>query len=300
MKGSDKVDKSIATSNVQISEKHKAIKKTGSINVIITVLVILGGLLAMFPIFWMVRTSFMSNLEINTYPPSLLPSKWLISNYPDALATFAFGRYLMNTLMIVLPSILGVIITSSIAAYAFARLEFALKNLWFALVIGSMLMPGAVTLIPIFLTWSKLGFYNSYIPLIVPAFLGGGAFNIFLIRQFMMTIPRDIDEAATIDGASHVHILFGILLPLVKPVLISVGLFTFINLWNDLLGPVIYISDQQKNTISQGLATFKGGFGTNWKSLMAASCMSVTPAIVLYLVGQKYFIEGIVLTGLKS
>jgi multiple sugar transport system permease protein len=116
----------------------------------------------------------------------------------------------------------------------------------------------------------------------------------------MLTIPKDIDEAAIIDGASHMQILFGILIPMVKPVLISVGLFTFINLWNDLLGPVIYISDQERNTIAQGLATFKGGFGTNWRVLMAASCMSTLPAVGLYVVGQKYFIEGIVLTGLKS
>jgi len=248
----------------------------------------------------MIRTSFMSNLEINQYPPSLLPKKWLFSNYSDALTTFTFGRYLFNTMTIVVTSIIGVIITASTAAYAFARLDFRLKNLWFALIIGSMLMPAAVTLIPIFITWSKLGFYNSYVPLIVPAFLGGGAFNIFLIRQFMMTIPKEIDEAAIIDGASDMQILFQILLPIIKPVLISVGLFTFINLWNDLLGPVIYISDQAKNTIAQGLATFKGGFGTNWRVLMAASCMSTLPAVILYFFGQKYFIEGIVLTGLKS
>lgn len=289
------VQETTSASRQKLAHNNKKI-----IDGIIAVVVIISGLMVLFPIFWMARTSFMSNLEINTYPPKLLPGKWMFNNYPDALGTFTFWKYLGNTMGIIVPSILGVILTSSIAAYAFARLEFALKNLWFTLVIGSMLMPGAVTLIPIFLAWSKLGFINSYVPLIVPAFLGGGAFNIFLIRQFMMTIPREIDEAATIDGASHMKILFGLLLPLVKPVLISVGLFTFINLWNDLLGPVIYLSEQHKYTISQGLATFKGGFGTNWKLLMAASCMSVTPAVLLYFIGQKYFIEGIVMTGLKS
>lgn len=280
---------------------NKKMKETNKkVDILLTLIIILIGLLVVFPIFWMVRTSFMSNLEINQYPPSLLPKKWLFSNYGDALTTFTFGRYLVNTLTIVGLSIVGVIITSSIAAYAFARLDFPLKNLWFSLVIGSMLMPAAVTLIPIFIAWSKLGFYNSYVPLIVPAYLGGGAFNIFLIRQFMLTIPKDMDEAAIIDGASHMQILFRIIMPMIKPVLITVGLFTFINLWNDLLGPVIYISDQSKNTIAQGLATFKGGFGTNWKALMAASCMSTIPAVILYVFGQKYFIEGIVITGLKS
>lgn len=223
-------------------------KKTISISrtrknqsIILAVILILCGIVVIFPIFWMLRTSLMSNLEINQYPPKLLPKKLLFSNYRDALTTFTFGRYLMNTMTIEIPSVFGVIFTSSIAAYAFARMEFPLKNLWFSLIIGSMLMPAAVTLIPIFITWSKLGCYNSYIPLIVPAYLGGGAFNIFLIRQFMMTIPKDIDEAAIIDGASHIQILFQILMPMIKPVLISVGLFTFINLWNDLLGPVIYI-----------------------------------------------------------
>ena len=274
--------------------------KEDRINIFITVLVILGAMLVLFPIFWMIRTSFMTNLEINTYPPALFPKKWLFSNYPEAMKTFKFLIYLKNTLSIVIPAIAGVIVTSCFAAYAFARLDFKFKSFWFSLVIGSMLMPGAITIIPIFIMWSKLGFTNSYVPLIVPAFLGGGAFNIFLIRQFMMTIPKELDEAATIDGAGHLQIIFGILLPLLKPVLISVGLFTFILYWNDLLGPVIYVNDQDKQTISQGLATFKGGFGTNWKSLMAASCLASVPAVILYLFGQKYFIEGIVLTGLKS
>ena len=278
----------------------KKLKKSKNINIIVTILIVLCGILVLFPIFWMIRTSFMSNLEINQYPPKLLPQKLLFSNYIDALTTFTFSRYLFNTLTIVISSVFGVVLTSSIAAYAFARMEFRLKNLWFILIIGSMLMPAAVTLIPIFITWSKLGFYNSYVPLILPAYLGGGAFNIFLIRQFMMTIPKEIDEAAIIDGASHMQILFKILMPMLKPVLISVCLFTFINLWNDLLGPVIYISDQDKSTIAQGLATFKGGFGTNWRVLMAASCMSTIPAVLIYLFGQKYFIEGIVITGLKS
>lgn len=279
-------------------KKYK--NKEEKLNVPISIISVMCAILVLFPIFWMVRTSFMTNLEINTYPPALLPKDWLFSNYPEAMKTFKFVLYLRNTITIVIPALIGTLVTASLAGYAFARLEFKLKNFWFALVIGSMLMPGAITIIPIFVMWSKLGFTNSYVPLIVPAFLGGGAFNIFLIRQFMMTIPKDLDEAATIDGANHLQIMFKIILPLLKSVLISVGLLTFITYWNDLLGPVIYINDQDKQTISQGLATFKGGFGTNWKSLMAASCMASIPAIVLYLIGQKYFIEGIVMTGLKS
>jgi multiple sugar transport system permease protein len=263
-------------------------------------IITLLGLAVLFPFFWMIRSSFMSNIEINKYPPLFLPKDWRFSNYPYTLSVFPFGRYLLNTLTIALPSIVGVLSTSTMAAYSFARLQFPLKRLWFTLVIGSMLMPGAVTIIPIFLGWTAIGLSSGYIPLIVPAFLGGGAFNIFLVRQFLMTIPRDLDEAAYLDGANHLQVLFRVLLPLIKPVLISVALFTFIIYWNDLLGPLIYINRSEQMTISQALANFKSGFGTDWKAIMAASCMAVLPCVAMYFLGQKYFIEGIVLSGLKS
>jgi len=257
------------------------------------------SLMVVFPFFWMVRSSFMSNLEINQYPPLLLPKNWRFDNYPYTLTVFPFGRYFLNTLTIALPSVFGVLLTSTMAAYSFARLSFPGKKFWFTLVIGSMLMPGAVLIIPIFMAWSFIGLSNSYVPLIVPAFLGGGALNIFLIRQFLMTIPRDMDEAAYMDGANHVQILYKILLPLIKPVLIAVGLFTFILMWNDVMGPLIYISRNEMNTISQALANFRSGFGTDWKAIMAASTLSIIPSVILYFIGQKYFVEGIVLSGLK-
>jgi len=258
------------------------------------------GLACIFPFFWMLRSSFMNNIEIYQYPPRLLPSIWRAANYPAALSIFPFGRYFLNTLTIAIPSVAGTLLTSTMAAYALARLDFPFKRLLFTLVIASMLMPGTVTIIPIFKGWVALHMANGYMPLIVPAFLGGGAFNIFLCRQFLMTIPKDLDEAATIDGAGRVRILAQILLPLIKPVLISIGLFAFIIYWNDVLGPLIYISRNEQNTISQGLANFRAGFGTDYRAIMAASCMSVAPAVALYFAGQKYFIEGIVLSGLKS
>lgn len=263
-------------------------------------LVTAAGLACLFPFLWMIRSSLLSNIEINTYPPLLWPETPRFENYPEVLTAFPFGRYLINTLVITLPSLAGVLLTSTLAAYSLARLDFPGKRVWFTLVIGSMLMPGAVTIIPIFLGWTALGMSSGYLPLIVPAFLGGGAFNIFLCRQFLMTIPRDLDEAALIDGASHRQILFTILLPLVAPVLISIGLFTFILYWNDILGPLIYINNTDQNTISQALANFKSGFGTDWKAIMAASVMAILPPVILYFVGQKYFVEGIVLSGLKS
>jgi multiple sugar transport system permease protein len=268
--------------------------------IVVSFIVALVGLAVLFPFFWMIRSSFMSNIEIHKYPPLFLPTTWRLDNYSYTLSVFPSLRYMLNTLTIALPSIIGVLLTSTLAAYAFARLDFPLKRLTFVLVIGSMLMPGAVTLIPIFVAWSAIGLSNGYTALIVPAFLGGGAVNIFLCRQFLMTIPRDLDEAAIIDGAGHLRVLFQILAPLITPVLISIGLFTFILYWNDLLGPLIYISRNEQNTISQALANFRSGFGTDWKSIMAACTMAITPPVILYFIGQKYFIEGIVLSGLKA
>jgi multiple sugar transport system permease protein len=275
-------------------------KRQNRTNLGLTVLVALMGLACIFPFYWMLRSSFMGNIEIYSYPPALFPKRLRWENYPAALSIFPFGRYLLNTLTITLPSVFGILLTSSMAAYALARIDFPLKRMWFSLVIASMLMPGTVTIIPIFRGWVALGFPSGYVPLIVPAFLGGGAFNIFLCRQFLMSIPKDLDEAARIDGAGHVRVFAQVLLPLIKPVLISVGLFAFILYWNDVLGPLIYISRNDQNTISQGLANFRGGFGTDYKAIMAASCLSVAPAVTLYFIGQKYFIEGIVLSGLKS
>lgn len=265
-------------------------------NLVVAVL----GLACLFPFLWMIRSSLLSNIEINTFPPILFPDTPRWENYPTTLAVFPFARYLLNTLTIIVPSLVGVLLTSTLAAYSLARLDFPGKSFWFALVIGSMLMPGAVTIIPIFLGWTTLGLSSGYLPLIVPAFLGGGAFNIFLCRQFLMTIPKDLDEAALIDGAGHGTILFRILLPLVAPVLISIGLFTFVVYWNDVMGPLIYINDTDQNTISQALANFKSALGTDWKAIMAASVMAILPPVMLYFIGQKHFVEGIVLSGLKA
>ncbi|MDP3178432.1 MAG: carbohydrate ABC transporter permease [Spirochaetaceae bacterium] len=269
-------------------------------NYVLTCLVAAMGLACLFPFYWMLRSSVMGNIEIYKYPPVFIPKILKLENYPNALTLFPFGKYFLNTMTITVPSVLGMVLTSTMAAYALARIDFPFKKTVFALVLASMLMPGTVTIIPIFKGWVALGFPSGYVPLIVPAFLGGGAFNIFLCRQFLMGIPKDLDEAALIDGAGHLTILTRILLPLIKPVLISIGLFAFILYWNDVLGPLIYINRNDQNTIAQGLANFRAGFGTDYKAIMAASVMSVTPAVALYFIGQKYFIEGIVLSGLKS
>jgi multiple sugar transport system permease protein len=201
---------------------------------------------------------------------------------------------------IMVPVMIGTVLTSSLAGYAFARLRFPFKRFWFVLIISSLMLPYAVTLIPTFLMWSKLGGVNTFLPLTVPAWFGGGAFNIFLLRQFFMTIPNEIEDAAILDGAGFFDIYWRIMLPLVKPALIVVALFTFINVWNDFLNPLIYLNDVNSYTLALGLLQFRGSYSSAWNLLMAGSTLVVIPPILVFLLGQNYFIEGVTLSGMKQ
>lgn len=206
----------------------------------------------------------------------------------------------MNTFMIEVCVLAGVMLTSIVSAFTFARLRWPGRNLIFSLLIGSMMLPYAVTLIPTFVMWRELGGLNTFLPLIVPAWFGGGAFNIFLMRQFMLTVPRDLDEAAYMDGGTPLTVLWRVIIPLSSPALIVIGIFTFIDVWNDFLGPIIYLSDEKHFTLALGLATFRGLNNTNWPYLMAASSTILAPIVLIFFIGQRYFIEGITLTGIKG
>lgn len=281
---------------------YKSRKKGNKIaDVISLILVIILAAFAMLPIWWIFRSSLMTNAEIFAYPPPLLPQHWLFSNYSATLDNFKFWIYFKNTMTIIVPSVIGGTLTATMCGYAFARLRFRGKKFIFSLCVGSMLLPGMVTLIPLYIMWTRgLGFYDSYWPLILPFFCGGGAFNIFLIRQFIMTIPRELDEAATIDGAGHLRILSNIIIPSIRPAMIVVALLLFMSIWNDLLQQTIYISKAENFTIAMGLTIFRSALKADWASLMCATCMSFAPGLVFYLIGQKYFVEGIVLTGMKN
>lgn len=262
---------------------------------------ILITLLVLFPIWWIFRSSLMSNAELYAYPPSIVPQNWRFSNYADTLVYFKFWRYLLNTMTIIVPSVIGGTVTATLAGYAFARLRFRLKNLLFGLCVGSMLLPTMVTLVPLYIVWSRfLGLAGTYWPLIIPHFCGGGAFNIFLVRQFIRSIPRELDEAAFIDGAGYMRILTGIIVPAIKPAMIVVALLLFIMLWNDLLQQMVYINSMESFTIAIGLSAFKGALKADWAKMMAATCMSFAPGVIFYLMGQKHFVEGIVMTGMKN
>lgn len=270
-------------------------------NTICLILVIIMAAIVLLPIWWIFRSSLMTNAELYAYPPAFFPSKWLFSNYVETLETYDFWRYLINTMTIIVPAVFGGTVTATLCGYAFARLRFRGKKFLFTLCVGSMLLPNMVTLLPLYLMWTRIfHLSNSYLPLILPYFCGGGAFNIFLIRQFISTIPKELDEAATIDGAGPMRILVSIILPAIRAAMIVVALFLFITLWNDLLQQTIYIDNPDKYTIAIGLSMFRSGLKADWAKIMCATCMAFVPGVLIYLVGQRYFVEGIVMTGMKN
>jgi multiple sugar transport system permease protein len=263
-------------------------------------LLIGGALVALLPFIWLVRSSVMGPHQIFTSPPEWIPEPFAWSNYSESLTVIPFRQYLINTLTIELFVVSGVTITSTLAGYSFARLRWTGRDFVFAALLSSMMLPYAVTLIPTFIFWQRLGLIDTYYPLTVPAWFGGGAFNIFLLRQFFRSIPRDLDEAAYLDGASPIRVLWEILLPLSRPALIVVAIFTFIGVWNDFLGPLIYLNDDDKFTLALGLASFKGLYNAQWGYLMAASTAVIAPIVILFFLAQRYFVQGITLTGIKG
>lgn len=269
-------------------------------NIFIYALLIIGSFICLVPFYWLFRSSLMEMSQIFVMPPIWIPNPVQFQNYIDALTILPFLRYFLNTTTIVIFTVTGVVLTSSISAYGFSRVKWPGRDLAFGLILSSMMLPYAVTLIPTFIGWKLLNGMDTYLPLIVPSWFGGGAFNIFLLRQFYMTIPRDLDESAFIDGAGHFRIYAQIILPLTKPALIVVGLFAFMGTWNDFLGPLVYLSTDTKYTLALGLQQFQGLYNAQWHLMMAAASMVLLPIIIVFLIGQKYFIEGIAMTGLKA
>ena len=270
---------------------------------VVYALLIGGAVMFMLPLIVMLSTSLKPLTEINSYPPSFLPKTVLLSNYPEAWTykNTNFPLWTRNTLIIIFGTLPGVVVTSSLCAYGFARLKFKGRSLWFGLVLASIMLPPQVTLIPLYILFFKIGWLNTFLPLIVPAWFGGGALNIFLQRQFFMQIPRDLDEAAIIDGARHLTIWWRIYVPLSRPVMVSVMLLTILGIWNDFLGPLIYLTSPSNFTLALGLNLFNGMLSTpRTDYLMAVSTMMVIPMVLLFLFAQRYIVQGFVTSGLKG
>jgi multiple sugar transport system permease protein len=263
------------------------------------IVLLAGAIVMMFPIFWLVTTSLKTKKQIFRFPPVWIPDPIRWQNYTDALRAQPFDRYAMNTLIITVASIVGVLASSSLVAYAFARLRFPGRDILFFLILSELMLPQTVTLIPRYIEFKQFGWIDTWWPLIVPNYFGN-AFFIFLLRQFFRTIPRDLSDAAKVDGASEFRIFWQIILPLSRPALTVVAIFTFLYNWNDYLEPLIYITSEEKYTVSLGLANFRDQLSTEWGMLMAGSVMAIVPVIVLFFAAQRYFIRGVVLSGLKG
>jgi multiple sugar transport system permease protein len=284
----------------RLNSEHRRKKQVGQ--GVVYALLIGGSLLFMLPLMIMVATSFKSFNEINRYPPTFLPNVWLPGNYADAwnYQNTDFPRWTANTLFIVAATLPGVVLTSSLCAYGFARINFPGRRMWFALVLASIMLPPQVTLIPLYILFFRLGWLNTFLPLIVPAWFGGGALNIFLLRQFYLQIPRELDEAATIDGANHLTIWWRIYVPLSRPALVSVALLATLGIWNDFFGPLIYLTSPENYTLALGLNMFQGLFIRRVDYIMAISTLMVLPMILMFLLAQRYIVQGFVTSGLKG
>ncbi|EME3577610.1 carbohydrate ABC transporter permease [Enterococcus faecium] len=260
------------------------------------VLMTVIGIILIIPLLWMVFTSLKPMEEIVRYPPTFFPEKIVWENYLDTIAAFPFWRYARNTLFITVLVVIGNVLSNSFIAYGFAKLDFPGKKLMFALVLSTMMIPGFVTMIPQYVLFSKIGWVGTYLPLIVPSFFGN-AFNIFLMRQFYLSINNELIEAAEIDGANHLYIWSHLMLPLTKAALITIAINSFNAAWNDFLGPLLYIQDQEKYTLQIGLQVFQNQATTQWNYLMAGATLVLIPTILLFFFAQRYFIEGMDLTG---
>ena len=254
------------------------------------------GIVLITPLLWMVFTSLKPMEEIVRYPPTFFPEKIVWQNYLDTITAFPFWRYARNTLLITVLVVFGNVLSNSFIAYGFAKLDFPGKKLMFALVLSTMMIPGFVTMIPQYVLFSKIGWVGTYLPLIVPSFFGN-AFNIFLMRQFYLSINDELIEAAEIDGANHFFIWSRLMLPLTKPALITIAINSFNAAWNDFLGPLLYIQDQEKYTLQIGLQVFQNQATTQWNYLMAGATLVLIPTILMFFFAQRYFIEGMDLTG---
>jgi multiple sugar transport system permease protein len=263
------------------------------------VLVVFGAI-CLVPFLWVFSTSLKGNEAIFTIPPKWIPDQVHWDNYVRVFQRMPFLTYLRNSLFVTIFGMIGIVGSSSLVAYAFAVLRWPGRNFLFSVLLLTMMLPMQVTMIPVFVIFKELGWLNSYKPLIVPAFFGGGAFNIFLLRQFFLGVPREIADAARIDGCSEFRIYWNIMLPLAKPALATVAILTFMFSWNDFLGPLIYLSDKMKGTLALGLSMFVGQYQTEWAMLMAASVLMMLPMLILFFFFQRTFVRGFMMSGIKG
>lgn len=260
----------------------------------------LGALVILLPLIWMLSTALKENAQIFKFPPELIPSPFNWGNFAQALTyqSLPFPLFYLNSVTVTVLSTMGSLMASSIVAFAFSRIRWAGRDVLFIIVIATMMLPREVIIVPEFILFKTFGWVDTFLPLIVPSFFGN-AFYIFLLRQYMRTISPELDQAARMDGCGTWKVFYKIILPQCKPALLTVMLFSIQSHWNEFIGPLIYLNNTENFTVSLGLSMFSGQYGTQWGLLMAASLMAMLPIIILFAVAQRYFIQGVVITGVK-
>jgi ABC-type glycerol-3-phosphate transport system permease component len=259
-----------------------------------------GALVSIFPLVWMASTSLkIPGMEF-TFPPELIPNPIAWSNYTAIWSMARYDLYVRNSFAVTLLATAGTVLSASLVAYGFARLRFFGRDFWFLVLLSTLMLPDIVTLIPRFILFRQLGWYDTLLPLIVPAWFGGGAFYVFLIRQYYLTLPYELEEAARVDGAGTFYIYARIMLPLSGPALAAVVVFSFVSHWNDFLGPLIFTQSPETRTLALGLRSFLGQYKSAWNMLMVGSVLMLVPVLALYFAAQQYFVKGVALTGLAG
>ncbi len=271
------------------------------LRILLYVIVITGALVFLSPFFWMVSTSLKVSEQVFDYPPKWIPNPIVWENYVEGWTEYYnFNLFFWNTVKMTGGAVLGVIVSAPLVAFSFARLRWPGRDVFFMMLLGTMMLPYQVTMIPQFILFKYFGWINTYLPFIIPAFFGGGAFFVFLLRQLIMTVPIELDDAARIDGCSNFMIYLRVILPLIKPGVAAVAIFSFLWNWNNFIGPLIYLNRSAKFTLSLGLMIFRSQGGVYWNMLMAVSLVVMMPCLIVFFFAQRYFIQGIVITGLKG
>ncbi len=285
--------------NLASASRRRKITNIVLYAIIFFLLIIFG-----FPLYYMFIVSLMTQFEAFHWPPYLYPVSWQFQNYPEMFSRVPLLLWFRNSVFVAFFQVTGVVLSSAIVGYGFARFRFPLKNVLFIITLGTMMFPAQITLIPQFVLFHRLDWINTFYPLIVPPFFGGGAFNIFLMRQFIMQIPRDLDEAALIDGASYLRTFLSVLLPLIKPALATVAVIRFMGSWQSFLQPLLYLQSNKRFTLAVGLrywdAQPAAGEIALTHLMMAMCVVMTTPPIILFFSAQSIFVRGIVTTGIKG
>jgi multiple sugar transport system permease protein len=302
---------STSSASSALRARHSKLSRRWLSRAAVYSLLVIGTVVMLLPLAWMLSSSLKLEHRVFQFPPRLIPDPIRLQNYVDALTYKPFDVYLRNTAFLVVMNELAIVLASSFCAYGFARLRFPGRDLWFGLVLATLMVPNVVMMVPLFVIFSRLKWIDTFLPLTVPFFFGGGAFNIFLMRQFFRTIPEELADAARIDGCNEFMIYARIMMPLAKPALITVAIFTFLATWNDFMGPLLYINSPERFTLAVGLANFRASFGSGlrstgaggrsrWDLLMAFAMTMTAPVVLVFFLAQRYFVQGVVLTGLKG